>query len=120
MAANLRKKMSKDRAIYVFDVFRPACERFVEEFSSLGPVEIVDSPRAAAAAADVVVSMVPGSKEVKAVYLDRTNGIIAAPADPERLVLECSTVDTETARSVAKTIQVAGRGVYVDSPVSVR
>lgn len=119
MAANIRRKAPRTSVLHVFDVYRPACERFAHEFSGLGPIEIVDSPRQAAAAADVVISMVPGTNEVKHVYLDSTDGIIAAPKAANRLLIDSSTIDTQTARYVAGRVEDAGRGVYVDAPVSV-
>lgn len=119
MAANIRRKMPKSDTLYVFDIFRPACTNFVEEFSSFGPVEIVDSPREAAEGAETVISMVPGPREVEKVYLDASDGIVAASNATHRLLIECSTIDTPTARKVANAIKDAGRGVYVDAPVSV-
>ncbi|KPM40146.1 hypothetical protein AK830_g6435 [Neonectria ditissima] len=118
MAANIRRKTPKTTVLHIFDVYRPACERFTHEFSSLGPIEIVDTPRQAAASAGVVISMVPGSNEVKNVYLDSVDGIIAAPKAANRLLIESSTIDTETARHVAEVVRDAGRGLYVDAPVS--
>lgn len=119
MAANIRRKMPKSDTLYVFDIFKPACVKFVDEFSCFGPVKIVDSPREAAEDAGTVISMVPGPREVEKVYLDASDGIVAASNASHRLLIECSTIDTPTARKVAKAIKDAGRGVYVDAPVSV-
>lgn len=52
-------------------------------------------------------------------YLDPVNGVVAAQPDQGRLMLECSTIDAETTRRVGKTLGEAGRGGFVDTPVSV-
>ncbi|KAJ2901607.1 hypothetical protein MKZ38_001627 [Zalerion maritima] len=118
MAASIRRKLPKTSVLYVFDVHEPACERFKKEFGDMGQIEIEECPRQIACKADVVVSMVPGAREVAHVYLDADDGIISATENPQRLLLECSTIDSETARDVAGKMQEAGRGLYVDAPVS--
>ncbi|KAF5009345.1 hypothetical protein FDECE_4443 [Fusarium decemcellulare] len=118
MAASIREKLPKNSIIHVFDVHRPSCEKFRHEFGAIGPVEIEDSPRNVASKAEVVVSMVPGATQVEDVYLDAKDGIIAAAKNGHRLLVECSTIDTETARRVSRQIQEAGQGKYVDAPVS--
>ncbi|KAH7124574.1 NAD binding domain of 6-phosphogluconate dehydrogenase-domain-containing protein [Dactylonectria macrodidyma] len=118
MAASVRRGMEADAHIHIFDVNGDACRKFQSEFARIGRVEIGNSPSNVAARAKVVISMVPGPKEVQHVYLHATNGIIAAPRDEERLLIECSTIDAQTARSVADDMKLAGRGLYVDAPVS--
>lgn len=119
MAASVRRGMEAGAHLHVFDVNGDACRKFQTEFANIGRVEIGNSPSDVAARAKAVISMVPGTKEVQHVYLHANNGIIAAPRDEERLLIECSTIDAQTARSVADDIKLAGRGVYVDAPVSV-
>ncbi|KAH7133878.1 NAD binding domain of 6-phosphogluconate dehydrogenase-domain-containing protein [Dactylonectria macrodidyma] len=118
MAASIRHKSSKNIVLHIFDVHKPASERFKDEFGSIGPVEVEDSPRDVASKADVVVTMVPGAAEVKSVYLDSKDGIVAASKNNQRLLIECSTIDTATAREVSRQIQEAGQGTYADAPVS--
>ena len=86
----------------------------------MGPVVTVNSAKVAAENADVVISMVPGPGDVRKVYLDEANGIIAAEPREGRLLLECSTIDSATTRAVGEEVMGKGRGVYVDCPVSVR
>lgn len=119
MAMNIRQKMPQTATLIITDVFRPSCEKFRAEFSSHGPIEIVDSAREVAARAGTVISIVPAAKDVRQVYLDAQTGVIAAPPNPERLMLECSTIDVETARDVGETLAKADAGVYIDTPVSV-
>jgi 3-hydroxyisobutyrate dehydrogenase-like beta-hydroxyacid dehydrogenase len=120
MASNIRKKIPKESILYINDINAPACERFKAEYSSFGPVEIVSTAREAAENAKVLISIVPGGKDVKAVYLDEKTGVIAAKKYEERLMLECSTIDVETTKEVGRRLKEGGLGTYIDAPVSVR
>ncbi len=69
----------------------------------------------AAARADVVITMLPAGKQVREVYLG-PNGIIAS-ANDGTLLIDCSTIDVETARTVAGAAEKKGL-MMVDAPVS--
>lgn len=120
MARNIRKRMSPTATLYVFDVAKSSCERFCHEVRGIGAVVAVNSPREASESSQTVVSIVPGATEVRQVYLDAATGVIAATRNPERLILECSTIDAQSTRAVAEELLLAGAGTYVDTPVSVR
>ena len=69
----------------------------------------------AAAAGDIVVTMLPAGPQVRAVYLG-PDGVLAH-ARPGALLIDCSTIDVETARAVAA--EAAARGLQmIDAPVS--
>lgn len=119
MAMNIRKKIPPTSTLFITDVFRPSCEKFHSEFSSHGAIEIVDSAREVAERAGIIISIVPAAKDVRQVYQDAQTGIIAASPNPERLMLECSTIDAETAKDVGEELGKANAGVYIDAPVSV-
>ena len=119
MATNVRKKLPKNRTMYINDIDQSACERFVKETSSYGPVEIIKTAKETASKTSILISIVPASKHVKQVYLDKENGVIAASQSNDRLLLECSTIDVETTREVGKAIMDVGIGRYIDTPVSV-
>ena len=77
------------------------------------------APQASAAACvdgvDVFISMLPAGRHVESLYLG--DGGIAAQADTSTLLIDCSTIDPETARRVAAA--AADRGVaMLDAPVS--
>ncbi|OJJ53629.1 hypothetical protein ASPSYDRAFT_212655 [Aspergillus sydowii CBS 593.65] len=118
MARNIRKRMSPTATLYVFDVAKSSCERFCHEVRGIGAVVAVNSPREASESSQTVVSIVPGATEVRQVYLDAATGVIAATRNPERLILECSTIDAQSTRAVAEELLLAGAGTYVDTPVS--
>ena len=56
--------------------------------------------KVAAARADVVITMLPAGQQVREVYLGPT-GIIEN-ANAGTLLIDCSTIDVETARAVAR------------------
>lgn len=69
--------------------------------------------------------MLPNSEAVKAVYLDPKTGILAgaksAPAQGEKLIMECGTIETDTILAVAKAAEEASATTpltFVDAPVS--
>lgn len=119
MAANIRKKMAPASTLYINDVSPACCETFRTEYASFGPIISVKTAREVAQECAVLVSIVPAAKHVKDVYLNPETGVVAASKNFNRLMVECSTVDVETAREVAQTLETATAGTYVDAPVSV-
>jgi 3-hydroxyisobutyrate dehydrogenase len=75
----------------------------------------VETAKLAAARADVVITMLPSGKEVREVYLGA--GGIVEDANAGTLLIDCSTVDVETARAVAAEAEKKGL-MMLDAPVS--
>ena len=75
----------------------------------------VETAKTAAARADVVITMLPSGKEVREVYLG-SSGIIEN-ANAGTLLIDCSTIDVETAREVAAAAEARGL-LMLDAPVS--
>jgi 3-hydroxyisobutyrate dehydrogenase len=71
--------------------------------------------KVAASRADVVVTMLPAGQHVREVYTG-PNGIIEN-ANPGTLLIDCSTIDVETARAVAAEAETKGL-MMLDAPVS--
>jgi 3-hydroxyisobutyrate dehydrogenase len=69
----------------------------------------------ALADAEFVISMVNTGKHTRAVYLGEAGAIALSPTNA--LLIDCSTIDVDTARAVAKAATDAGR-VMIDAPVS--
>jgi len=86
----------------------------IEKLKAAGGAS-VETAKIAAARADMVITMLPSGKEVREVYLGA--GGIIEDANSGTLLIDCSTIDVETARAVN---QAAGeRGLeVVDAPVS--
>jgi 3-hydroxyisobutyrate dehydrogenase len=107
MATNLVKAGHR---VTGFDI---APER-VAALAAAGGV-VAASAAEAAAAGDFVVTMLPAGQEVREVYLG--NGGVLGRARGGALLVDCSTIDVETARLVAERAQDAGFAM-LDAPVS--
>ncbi|MFF8507383.1 3-hydroxyisobutyrate dehydrogenase [Streptomyces sp. NPDC015492] len=77
-------------------------------------VRTVDSARAAAAAADAVITMLPAGRHVLGCYQEE--GLLAA-ARPGTLFIDCSTIDVADARAAHEAATAAGHRA-LDAPVS--
>jgi 3-hydroxyisobutyrate dehydrogenase len=75
----------------------------------------VETAKSAAARADVFITMLPSGKEVREVYLGSSGAIENANAGT--LLIDCSTIDVETARAVASAAEQKGL-LMLDAPVS--
>jgi 3-hydroxyisobutyrate dehydrogenase len=75
----------------------------------------VETAKIAAARGDVVITMLPSGKEVRATYLG-PNGIIEN-ANAGTLLIDSSTIDVETSRVVAAAAEQKGL-LMLDAPVS--
>ncbi|MBV9521568.1 MAG: 3-hydroxyisobutyrate dehydrogenase [Alphaproteobacteria bacterium] len=69
----------------------------------------------AAAAGDIIVTMLPAGAHVRAVYTGE--GRVLASAKAGALLIDCSTIDVDSARAVARAAADAGFGM-LDAPVS--
>ena len=105
MAANLVKG---GHEVHAFDLSEEALARAKDNGCAT-----YTSVREAVAGAEAVVSMLPNGKIVESVYTADVIG--QAPAGA--LLLDCSTIDVDTARKVATAAHSAGYAM-VDAPVS--
>ena len=107
MAANLVKAGHR---VTGYDVVASACVAL----SKKGGHEAASAAEAAAAG-DIVITMLPAGPQVRQVYLG-PDGVIAR-ARRDALLIDCSTIDVETARAVAATAAEADLQM-LDAPVS--
>ncbi len=110
MAANLVKA---GMTVKAFDLSKQALSRI----SELGAIS-APSACAAAASADIVITMLPAGKHVRDIYLGQgeEKGLIDVVA-AETLLIDCSTIDAQTARVVADNAK-ARNLAFIDAPVS--
>ncbi|MGO2242278.1 MAG: NAD(P)-dependent oxidoreductase, partial [Halomonas sp.] len=108
MAANLAKAGFNVRA---FDLSAET----LEVAKSHG-CEVARSAQAAATDADFVISMLPAGKHVRGLYVDGDAPLFDV-IKQSALVIDCSTIDADTARRVAAAGAEKGIG-FVDAPVS--
>jgi 3-hydroxyisobutyrate dehydrogenase len=76
---------------------------------------VVEFAKVAAARADAVITMLPAGQQVRDIYLG-PNGIVEN-ANAGTLLIDCSTIDVETARAVAAEADKKGL-LMLDAPVS--
>jgi len=105
MAANQARAQHQVRA---FDLSPQAIERAVA-----AGCQAAGSVAEAVADAEVVITMLPAGSHVRSVYGEQ----ILAHAPKSALLLDCSTIDVESARAVATQASAAGFR-FADAPVS--
>jgi 3-hydroxyisobutyrate dehydrogenase len=105
MAPNLAKAGHEVRA---FDLVPEAVEHAKE-----GGCSAATSAADAVKGADVVITMLPAAKHVRAVYHDD----VAPNAEPGTLLIDCSTIDVASAREVGEALGKLGFD-FLDAPVS--
>lgn len=106
MARNLLKA---GHSLQVFDLSAAALSGVVDAGASAAP-----SVNAALVGADIIITMLPAGHHVRAVYLE---GGILAHAKAGALLIDCSTIDMESARAVHAAAEKAGFD-FLDAPVS--
>jgi len=106
MARNVQKK---GHALVVFDVNRASVDALVASGATAAA-----SPKAVAAASDIVITMLPDAPDVERVALGR-DGIVQG-LRAGSVYVDMSTIDPETTRRVAAAVRAKGAAM-VDSPV---
>jgi 3-hydroxyisobutyrate dehydrogenase len=105
MAPNLAKAGHEVRA---FDLVPEAVQHAIEGGCTAAP-----SAAEAVKGADVVITMLPTAQHVRAVFQND----VAPNAAPSALLIDCSTIDVQSARDVGEAMKVKGFD-FVDAPVS--
>lgn len=107
MAANL---VAADFSVTVFDLSADACAALAQQGA-----RVASSAAEAATGCDFLITMLPAGKHVAGLYLG-VDGLLAQ-LDATTTVLDCSTIDAQTAREVGEAANAAGVG-FLDAPVS--
>lgn len=105
MAAN---QAAHGREVRAFDLSAAAMQRAVERGCQAFPTAVE-----AVCGAEVIITMLPAATHVRSVYADQ----VLPHAAPGSLLIDCSTIDVQSARSVAEQSQSAGFR-FADAPVS--
>lgn len=110
MARNIGAKMDpKNDSLAVFDLNKEACQ-------SVEGASVAESAGAVAQACDVVVTMLPEGKHVRAVYEEMVKA--ATKNDTNKTFIDCSTSDVASSLHVAQLVADSALGSFVDAPVS--
>ncbi|NWG52197.1 MAG: 3-hydroxyisobutyrate dehydrogenase [Hydrogenophilaceae bacterium] len=105
MAANQAKAQ---RSVRAFDLSAAALKR-ADEAGCTPAASVAEAVKDA----DIVITMLPAGPHVRQVYTEQ----VAPSARPGALLIDCSTIDVETARAVAAAMQEKGFR-FADAPVS--
>ncbi|HET6182836.1 MAG TPA: 3-hydroxyisobutyrate dehydrogenase [Acetobacteraceae bacterium] len=108
MAANLVKA---GHQVTGFDLSKPAMQALAEAGG-----QAAGSAAEAARGAEFVITMLPAGEHVREVYLHQ-GGLIEAVKGTGPLLIDCSTIDVESARAVTAEAEKAGLAM-LDAPVS--
>ncbi|WP_159913447.1 3-hydroxyisobutyrate dehydrogenase [Pantoea sp. 18069] len=111
MAVNLQKA---GHSVAAFDLSPLACDKF-----AAAGLTIASSAAAAVQGAQVVISMLPASRHVQALYLGAPgdSGGLLTQIAPGTLVIDSSTIAAATSQQVAHAADAAGID-FIDAPVS--
>ena len=107
MALNLIKA---GHQVHGFDLIQSQLDAFKAE----GGIP-VQSASEAAKDADVIISMLPASRHVEALYLGDAG--LLATANPKALLIDCSTISPKVSQAVAAAAKAKGFDM-IDAPVS--
>lgn len=123
MARNLQAKLPSSDTLRVFDINAESTQKFAEETKALGTgagVTIAASVREAAEDSETTITVLPEPSHVKNVF-----GQILKPplseeivSNPDRLFIDCSTIDPSSSREVANAVHSTQQGRFVDAPMS--
>lgn len=107
MALNL---IQAGHQVYGFDLVQAQ----LDAFKNAGGVP-ARSANEAAVDADVIISMLPASHHVEALYLGDSG--LLAKANPQALLIDCSTISPKVSQAVAAAAKAKGFAM-IDAPVS--
>ncbi|MDY6976518.1 MAG: 3-hydroxyisobutyrate dehydrogenase [Pseudomonadota bacterium] len=105
MADNLAKN---DYNVLAFDLSEAALKKAEEAGCT-----VAQSTEQAVSEADIVITMLPAGKQVKDIYSNQ----ILTSVQEDTLLIDCSTIDVETAKSVSELAEEKGLKM-LDAPVS--
>ncbi len=110
MALNLKKA---GHTVNAFDLSKPACDKLAAE-----GLPIATDATAAVKGAEIIISMLPASQHVEALWLGRDGqpGLLESVAKGA-LIIDSSTIAAATSQKVAKAAEAAGIA-FLDAPVS--
>ncbi|KAF4632269.1 hypothetical protein G7Y89_g5857 [Cudoniella acicularis] len=123
MARNLQAKLPSSDTLRIYDINSASVERFANEtkaLSSGAAVQIAASVREAAENSETTITVLPEPSHVKNVFgqilkLPLSTDVVA---NPNRLFIDCSTIDPASSREVANAVHTTQQGRFIDAPMS--
>lgn len=115
MSRHVHSKLKPEDKLFVFDVHAPAIEAAISNTKEHGHQQMYAATSIAdvGSKSDVVFTMLPEGKHVKAVIQE----IVESKKTPTMFV-DSSTIDIPTSKEISKLVKEANAGDYLDAPVS--
>lgn len=120
MAQNLRRRIPKSSKMIINEINKSAVDKFLSETQPNENITAVSTAKEVAQQADIIITMLPVGKHVRAVFTDENTGLLAGIPDAKQkqiLFMECSTIDVATSNAMDDLVTNAGHK-FVDAPVS--
>ncbi|RDL30757.1 3-hydroxyisobutyrate dehydrogenase [Venustampulla echinocandica] len=123
MARNLQAKLPSSDTLRVYDINQESLNRFVDETKALSKgaaVQLASSVREAAEDSETTITVLPEPSHVKKVFGELLKPVLSTQrvANPDRLFIDCSTIDPASSREVASAVHSTNQGSFVDGPMS--
>jgi len=123
MARNLQAKLPSSDTLRVYDINASSIEKFANDTKALGSgasVQVAATVREAAEDSEVTITVLPEPSHVKNVFGQILQPPLAASVvpNPDRLFIDCSTIDPTSSKEVANAVHTTQQGRFVDAPMS--
>ncbi|KAJ3343479.1 hypothetical protein HDU93_008138 [Gonapodya sp. JEL0774] len=111
MASNVARSLPSGTTLIVYDAWPASLERFRKEFNG-DKILVAGSVVEVARRADLLVTVLPGPKESRAVWTEMLPEVTQG-----KVLIECATVGVELVKEMAPLVAARG-GTMVDAPIS--
>ncbi|PSK53741.1 hypothetical protein B9Z65_7547 [Elsinoe australis] len=118
MASNLIKNLPPSTTLQILDTNPDVLQRFVADYSTFGKIEVCKTAKELATRCHTMLSSLPNGPIAQEVYLNPSEGVIAASEAPTRIMLDASTFEPELSVHIGQTLLTKGLGRYVDIPLA--
>ncbi|KAH0840925.1 3-hydroxyisobutyrate dehydrogenase [Fonsecaea pedrosoi] len=119
MFSNLVSKLPATSTVHFYDVNPRSIEMGLNESGAVAKLDACGSSREVAEKSDLLLSIVPEGKHVRAVFLDPENGVLAAKDLSDKILIDSSTIDTATSLEVGEQTRTRHpKAHFFDAPVS--
>jgi len=124
MAKNLQAKLPSSDILRIYDTNPESTTKFISETKASGngaTVQATASVIEATEDSETTITVLPEPFHVKNVFsqiLKPPPLSTAVVAKPDRLFIDCSTIDPASSRKVAEAVHATQQGLFVDAPMS--
>ncbi|EHL02544.1 putative 3-hydroxyisobutyrate dehydrogenase, mitochondrial [Glarea lozoyensis 74030] len=123
MAKNLQAKLPPSDTLRIYDINTESVNQFASEAkasSGGAAVQVASNVHEAAEDSETTITVLPEPSHVKNVFAQILKPPLStdAVANPDRLFIDCSTIDPASSKEVANAVHATQQGRFVDAPMS--